>query len=65
MAPYPTSRGCQRSRPSPRPVFPCIKGAGSFIRSHLYAAAVDDISLRQEAATGPERRVNRTRSPPT
>lgn len=37
----------------------------SFIRSHLYDAAVDDISLRQEAATGPERRVNRARSPPT
>ena len=37
----------------------------SFIRSHLCDAAVDDISLRQEAVTGPERRVNRARSPPT
>ena len=61
----PYAKRPRRSRPSPCPVFPYIKGPGSFIRSHLYDAAVDDISLRQEAATGPERRVNRARSPPT
>jgi len=55
----------RRSRPSPCPAFPYIKGAGSFIHSDLCDAAVDDIFLRQEAATGPGRRVNRARSPPT
>lgn len=61
----PYAKRPRRSRPSPCPVFPYIKGPGSFIRSHLCDAAVDDLSLRQEAASGPGRRVNHARSHPT
>lgn len=36
----PYAKRPRRSRPSPCPVFPYIKGPGSFIRSHLCDAAV-------------------------